>query len=212
MNIFWTIFLIILGIFILYVLGFVGYREFIIEKPSYEVLSKTSNYEIREYDSYITASYTREDGSINSGFIQVAGYIFGGNSGNQKVAMTSPVIDTPENNRESGQRIAMTSPVIDDQRTTSFVLPSEYSLEDLPVPNNDEVKITEVPATQWAVRKFTARDFRDQTMLLGQLATLREQLDNDQVSYTDEYQYAFYDAPGLWWPLRRNEVWVRIEE
>ena len=211
MNIVWSILLVLVVGFVLYALGFVGYREFIIEKPQYFVIGKGAGYEIREYGSYITASYTRESGNINSGFMQVAGYIFGGNSRSQKVAMTSPVIDTPQNS-SGGQKIAMTSPVIDDQKTTSFVLPSKYSLEELPSPNNDDVVIQEVESKVWAVRRFKARDFRDQAMLLGELATLREALDTDDVSYTDEYQYAFYDAPGLWWPLRRNEVWVRIEK
>ena len=198
-------------IFLVYALGFIGYREFIIEKPAYIIIEKNSDYEVREYDSYITASYTRDSGDINNGFMAVAEYIFGGNSRAQKVAMTSPVIDSPT----EGQKIAMTSPVIDTpedgKQTTSFVLPSEYSLNDLPTPNNQEVKIAQVPVKRWAVKRFLAKDFRDQAFLDEQRKELAQALVRDEKEFSGNYQYAFYDPPGLVWFLRRNEVWIELE-
>ena len=200
------------AVFVLYALGFIGYREFIIEKPRYSIFEKADGYEVREYNSYITASYTRESGDIDNGFMQVARYIFGDNTTKQKVAMTSPVIDTPaEANGMGSEKIAMTSPVIDDQGTTSFVLPREYSIEDLPTPNNRKVSINEVPAKRWAVKRFLARDFRDQEFLETKRKELAQALIRDEKEFTGNYQYAFYDAPGLVWFLRKNEVWIELD-
>jgi len=194
MNVLTYIVLGLVILFLLYVGGFVAYREFIIEKPSYTVLEKKLGYEIREYESYIIASYTREGGDINSGFMQVAGYIFGDNERSQKIAMTSPVIDAPQG----------------ENRTTSFVLPSEYEITDLPVPNNAELEIQDIPEATWAVMRFSAGPYNE-SRLNPKLNKLSGYLDRDNISYTGEYQFAFYDPPGLIWPFRRDELWVKIE-
>ena len=50
-----------------------------LEEPSYEVLSKTKDYEIRSYKSFIVASVMVEGNqkeSLNQGFRLLAGYIF----------------------------------------------------------------------------------------------------------------------------------------
>jgi hypothetical protein len=59
--------------------------------------------------------------------------------------MTSPVNDISS----SSEKISMTSPVNDissgdNKHTIQFVLPSTYTLETLPVPNNDRVKLIKV--------------------------------------------------------------------
>ena len=194
MNAFTYILIGLLVLFILYVGGYTTFREFIIEKPKYQVLEKKKGYEIREYAAYTIASYTREGGGINSGFRQVAGYIFGDNKGSEKIAMTSPVIDTPNA----------------DTRTTSFVLPSEYTLEDLPEPNNPDLVIKDVPAAKWAVMRFSVGPYNEDK-LQARLDQLSVFVDRDELETTGEYQFAFYDPPGLVWPFRRDEVWIKLK-
>ena len=68
----------------------------------------THGLEIRNYGPRIAAETTvfgDEDKALSDGFRRLAGYIFGGNHGSAKIAMTAPVA------RQSGQKIAMTAPV-----------------------------------------------------------------------------------------------------
>ena len=204
------IFIALVVIFVIYALGGVIYRELIIEKPSYTVVEKKDGYEIRKYNSYITASYTGT-GSINNGFMNVAGYIFGGNISSQKIAMTSPVIESDI----ASEKIAMTSPVItrdaDSMKTTSFVLPSEYTLETLPAPTNKDVVLEEVSESMWAVRIFSGRQLSKEKEE-EYVNELMKKLERDLISYTSMYQFAYYDPPSTLPFLRRNEVWVAITE
>jgi hypothetical protein len=174
------------------------------------VVEKKDGYEIRTYASYITASYTGT-GGINNGFMNVAGYIFGGNISSQKIAMTSPVLES----ETSGEKIAMTPPVIsqevDSEKTTSFVLPGGYTLETLPTPTNKNVVLTEVPEATWAVRIFRGRQL-SQKKEEEYVNELMKKLDRDSISYTSTYQFAYYDPPSTLPFLRRNEVWVQVAE
>ena len=73
---------------------------------------------------------------------RLAGYIFGGNSRRAAIAMTAPVA-------QSSQKIAMTAPVAQSPgkgggSVIRFYLPAKWSLQTLPVPNDDEVRLVEV--------------------------------------------------------------------
>jgi hypothetical protein len=113
---------------------------------------KFTLYEIRNYPSHIEAQTTVQgnfDDSINSGFTIVAGYIFGGNTKKESIAMTAPV----KEQKVDSEKIAMTAPVTVDtegeSRIVSFVMPKKYSLETLPEPTDSRVKLVEVPAKKW---------------------------------------------------------------
>ena len=66
------------------------------ERESYMVLKKYENFEIRKYsEMYVASTQMGSSGYENNsstGFRRIAGYIFGSNESNQKIAMTSPVI------------------------------------------------------------------------------------------------------------------------
>lgn len=72
-----------------------------IETPAYEVLRKAGTYEVRRYKSFPVAEVAMSSGggnSISSGggggmtaFRSLAGYIFGGNERQERMAMTTPV-------------------------------------------------------------------------------------------------------------------------
>ena len=82
------------------------------EEPTFTVErrigSPSGDVEIRRYGSRIAAETTidaDEEAARNEGFRRLARYIFGGNQGKTKIAMTAPVV------QEKGQKIAMTAPV-----------------------------------------------------------------------------------------------------
>jgi hypothetical protein len=182
-----------------------------IEEPSYTVLEKRNGYEVREYNAYIVAQ-TNVSGeysqALGEGFRIIADYIFGNNTTKTSIAMTAPVLES------SSQLIAMTVPVIsqpasEKNSVISFVLPSKYTLETLPKPNNAAVELREVPARKVAVRRFTW--YATEARVEKQKAALVERLSADGMRMTDLPQVAQYNPP-LSFPLtRRNEILITIE-
>lgn len=191
--------------------GYVVIRK--IEKPSYTVLETKDGYEVREYAPYIVAKTTvsgkEQHKILNEGFRIIADYIFGNNTSGTKVAMTAPVIA-----EKSGQKIAMTAPVLAEQDaatgTVAFIMPSEYSLETLPTPNDSRVTLAEVPAKIVAVRSFSwyasdRRVEREKEALLALLA-------KDEKTPIGTPYYAGYNPPFTLPFMQHHEVMVEISQ
>ncbi|MBN2345702.1 MAG: heme-binding protein, partial [Candidatus Aminicenantes bacterium] len=108
-----------------------------VEQADYTVVRRMKGYEVREYPAHIVAQ-TAVPGalgeSLNKGFRILAGYIFGGNTKKESIAMTAPVVAQKAGN--TSERIAMTAPVkaasAGDAQIISFVMPRSYTLETLP--------------------------------------------------------------------------------
>jgi len=134
-----------------------------IEEPHYSVVKKDDDREIRLYEPTIVAETVVDtsdyDAASNEGFKRLAGYIFGGNKKQQKISMTSPV--ATEQSQKIAQKIAMTAPVQTEKQGTSlritFMMPSEFTLETLPLPNDSRIIFRQVPAKKVAAIKFTGR-------------------------------------------------------
>lgn len=130
-----------------------------IEEPSYVVIEKKDGYEIREYQSYIVAEVEVEgdmSDALSSGFRQLAGYIFGGNTSKSSIQMTAPVMDTAK----LSESIAMTTPVMDrvsssGKHIVAFTMPSKYTLENLPKPDNANIRFRVVEKSQRAVLRYS---------------------------------------------------------
>jgi hypothetical protein len=178
-----------------------------LEKPSYKVLKKLSaSAELRRYGSYTIAEAEIEHcemrGAMNSGFRSVAGYIFGGNTkrgggGAEKVAMTSPVL-TGELKKGGLYSI-------------SFVLPSKYTLDTLPVPKDARVRLREVAAHTAAAITFHGgvRDTAAYETKRKELEALLQtkELQADGVALLADYYPPF--APS--W-MRKREVLIPVKE
>ncbi len=187
-----------------------------IEKPKYSVISSTQNYEIREYASYIIAEtkvsgVKNRDKAVRKGFPIVADYIFGNNTLQDKIAMTVPVNTQTDNS----EKIAMTVPVNTEEEKkdgiykVSFVMPSNYTLETLPIPNDNRVILKEVPSRKVAVRKFTwsAQDF----IVKKQEEALLSALNNDGIKTVGAINLARYNPPWTIPFMLHNEVQIEIE-
>lgn len=184
-----------------------------IEEPAYQVVSETSHYEIRLYEPYIIAQTMVSgdyDDAMSDGFREIAGYIFGGNSANNKISMTAPVL---ENEQESSQEIAMTAPVLDTgsrkQRSVAFVMPSEYSLETLPVPNSDKVTFAEIAERKVAVLSYGF--YANEARIEGKKRQLLTLLQADGFNVKGEVTSARYNPPFSMPLFLRNEVIVEID-
>lgn len=186
------------------------------EQPDYEVLEQRDGYEIREYAPYIVAE-TVVDGSFkesgNKAFRILAGYIFGDNRGNEKMNMTAPV----ESQRTGdGVKMNMTVPVTSqpaddgpDRYVYRFVMESKYTLDTLPQPTDDRVRLREVEGRVVAVNRYSG--FWTQENYEQHVAELRQALANDGVTVTGQPALARYNGPMTPWFLRRNEVIVDVD-
>jgi hypothetical protein len=66
-----------------------------IETPTYKLLEKKGNIEIRLYAPMVIAKTLVEedyDSALSQGFRRIANYIFGGNEKDMSISMTAPVI------------------------------------------------------------------------------------------------------------------------
>lgn len=181
-----------------------------VEQAKYTVVQTDDDFEIRDYAPSLAAevevSGDRKE-AISEGFKTIADYIFGNNQSSDKVAMTAPVI------QEQSQTIAMTTPVIQEGDGKSwqvrFIMPSQYTLETLPKPNNASVKIVELPAKRFAVIRFSGVPDNDD--LKEKTEQLTDWLKQNNLKTVGKPVYAFYNPPWTLPFLRRNEVLIEIE-
>ncbi len=183
-----------------------------IEKPTYTVLEQRDGYEIREYQAYIVAETTvggTRSAAMGSGFQIIADYIFGNNTSKTSIAMTAPVLEQP-----ASEKISMTTPVLSsasdtNERTIAFVLPSAYTLETLPIPNNPAVTLRAVPAHKVAALTFTW--YATTNRIAANEAALRSYLNRDQAVVTGAPHVAQYNPPLSMPLVLRNEILIPIE-
>lgn len=180
-----------------------------VEEPAHETLVKDGKYEIRQYEPTIVAEVEitgdmRRAG--NSGFRPLADFIFGNNTARSKIDMTAPVT------RVKSEKIAMTAPVTrtlkDEVWTVAFVMPAEWSMEALPVPNNPDVTLRDVPGELIAAIKFSGMG-RERTFESKRVA-LETWITEQGYSPVGPPRYAGYDAPYVPAPFRRNEVMIPV--
>jgi hypothetical protein len=190
------------------------------ETPKFAVIKSNSIYEVRKYAPYIRAQVLyqgdRAKNGTGDGFRDLAGYIFGGNTKrdaeqNESIAMTAPVIT-------ENAKIAMTAPVItenqNNQQYMSFTMPSCYkSLDELPIPKNENVKLIQVPESFMAVLSFSG--WVDENLVQSKEKELKDALGKDGVKLKSENESAMlfqYNPP--WTPpfWRKNEVAVLLDE
>jgi hypothetical protein len=180
-----------------------------IEKPSYTVVEKKDGFELRDYPSYLVAETvvggSREEAG-NAGFRILAGYIFGKNRGEKKIAMTAPVTQSEP------AKIAMTAPVAqageEGRWTIQFMMPAAYTLETLPEPLDPAVSFRVMPARRVAAHTYSGT--WSASRYEEHLATLRAALASAGLMAVGEPTWARYDPPYMPWFLRTNEILLEL--
>jgi len=180
-----------------------------VEKPDYKVIQSEQNIEIRQYEPMIIAEVEvdgkRED-AIRDGFRLIADYIFGNNTVEQNISMTAPV------QQKENQKIAMTSPVQQQLAgkswQISFVMPSKYNMDSLPVPNNNRVRLKEILTKKFVVIEFSGTNSNEN--VTEHENQLMNYIEANQIKIIGSPKYAFYNAPWTLPFLRRNEVMIEI--
>ncbi|WP_293246055.1 heme-binding protein [Nannocystis sp.] len=183
------------------------------EQPAFTLVERGAGFELRRYEARLVAEVEVSgdpETASNTGFRLLAGFIFGGNTRAEKVAMTSPV-----DMRAAGEpeKIAMTAPVDRQRRgerwVVTFTMPSKYTRETLPRPNDARVQIRDLPAVSFAVRRFSGAP--DDAEVASEVTALRAALALAGHSVRDTPAiFSRYDPP--WTPafMRRNEVMLEL--
>jgi len=167
-------------------------QAFAIEEPVYQVekVWEAEQIEIRAYAPRVMA-VTGMDEDSDSGFRVLAGYIFGGNAEEQKIAMTAPVQQSMAGEKEM-----------------AFMIPAEYALEDLPEPEDQRVSFREAPAYTAAVIQFSGWASAEKADENWQ--QLRQFLIAEGIDITGEPTLNQYNPPWTLPFMRRNEIIVPV--
>jgi hypothetical protein len=89
-------------------------------------------------------------------------------------------------------------------------MPTDYSLDSLPKPNDDRVKLVQVLPQRFAVRRFSG-SWSDSNFQ-KHIDDLREFLAQRHYTACGDVQRAYYNPPWTPLPFRRNEVLIPISD
>ncbi len=182
-----------------------------IEKAKFEIIESDLDFEIRKYAPQIVAE-TLVEGDFedvgNEGFRRLYDYISGNNRKKQSIPMTAPVTQEVES-----QKIAMTAPVNQVKQNNkwriTFMMPSEYLMEELPEPVNEQVVLKKDPERIVAAIKYSGTWSKSR---YNEKKSLLEDFIADRgLKVTGQAIWARYDPPFMPWFLRRNEILIPVE-
>jgi hypothetical protein len=166
------------------------------ESPAYTDDGRIGDIELRSYPRIIEARAELEtqrfEDALDLGFGRLACYVFGANTTDEDIAMTTPVLTS----------------IQDGVYTMSLAMPPGRTLPSLPEPDDPRVVLREAPARRFAVIRFTGRYTRE-NVSEHERRLLREVLDLGLVTRGSVW-FAMYDSPATLPFLRRNEVWLEI--
>ena len=182
------------------------------EEPKYELIEKSGDFELRQYQPMLIAEVLVDgdmDQASGKGFRLIADYIFGNNitetGSSKKIKMTAPVTIEPRS-----EEISMTIPVslknISGRWQVSFVMPSKYTLDTIPLPNNKQIMLRKVPARKVAVLEFSG--FANEKNTANRTQELLKWMDKNNLISTGSIELSRYDPPWTLPFLRRNEIIV----
>jgi len=170
-----------------------------IEKPEYRVLSSANGIELRDYSEHWLAECHVEDmddlrDASSRAFNRLFNYISGNNEPGQKIAMTSPV---QQEKSATGWRV-------------SFVVPSEFKPEEIPVPLHSSITLKKVVAGKFAALRY--RGAWNNEVFQAKSKELLAAIKALKLKPIGEVSSAVYNPPFTPPLLRRNEVLVRVSD
>jgi hypothetical protein len=190
------------------------------EEPEYEVVRSYPEFELRRYAPYLVAE-TEVSGDFDevggNAFRILVDFISGNNQRRESIEMTAPVNQQPK--AAQGEKIAMTAPVAQRPKAgqgrrnvylVHFVMPSEYTLDTLPMPIDPRIRIREEPGKLMAVRRYSGR-WTTKNYLENE-TVLQQAVEAAGLAPLAAPVYARYNAPFTPWFLRRNEVMIQVRD
>ena len=175
-----------------------------LESPEYTVENRDGAFEFRSYPAYLVAEVSvsgARSQAANQGFEILAGYIFGANPPRQaperaeKIAMTSPVTQIPES---------------DGQWKVRFMMPRRFTLETLPTARDERIRFFYTKEERFVALRFSG-DWSEAN-LVRHRSQLEQYATEHRLNSLGSPVYAFYNAPFVPPPLRRNEVLLKLPD
>lgn len=196
------------------------------EEPHYTVLLHNEDFELRRYDAQIVAQTWvtgDQDSASRQGFKILADYIFGNNKtangDSSTISMTTPVMMQPQAvngnaDKNKSTKIAMTAPVMMQQKDNKwrmrFIMPSHYTMQTLPKPNNPAITIVELPIKKYGVVKFSG--LAGSKKVETKTKELRSWMQSQQLEAISIPELARYNPPWTLPFMRRNEVMIAYQQ
>ncbi len=182
-----------------------------IESPPFVQNEHRSGYEIRDQEAYLMARVQIAGPwaeALDQGRRIIEDYLSGNNTTQSSIAMTLPVdIQEPE-----GETIALAAPLVQEQKNgqwlVSFILPSKYTTDTLPRPNDPRIRLVNIPAQRIAVAVFGG--WADHRRVEAEQEELGQLLSQDKEIIISPFRVVQYGIP--WAPpfVQRNEIIVTI--
>lgn len=183
----------------LLIFGFWILIPFFLENPKYTILEKNNHFQIRKYDEMTIAKITtvgeRYEG-LRKGFIPLARYIGAKDREGPKISMTAPV---------------MQQKIINDNWEISFYMPSKFDTDQLPISENNQIKIVTTPSTIMAVITFSG--VAKTELLENKFTNLIKWIEekNYEIILGSKPIYSYYNDPSTPGFLRKNEIMIPVE-
>ena len=183
----------------LLIFGFWILIPFFLENPKYTILEKNNHFQIRKYDEMTIAKITtvgeRYEG-LRKGFIPLARYIGAKDRKGPKISMTAPV---------------MQQKIINDNWEISFYMPSKFDTDQLPISENNQIKIVTTPSTIMAVITFSG--VAKTELLENKFTNLIKWIEeiNYEIILGSKPIYSYYNDPSTPGFLRKNEIMIPVE-
>jgi hypothetical protein len=164
------------------------------EQHQYKILKTYDKFEVRKYEAALFSSVKMDKRGYkensSEGFRILAGYIFGDNESNEKIAMTTPVA------MELG-----------DTNKMMFMVPKNNDLATLPNPKNKKIVFEKQEEKIMAAIRFDG--WANDEKIEEYKNILTEELAKAQLSHNNKFAFLGYNPPYEM-TNRRNEVIVEL--
>lgn len=169
-------------------------------RQEFRVLKTFKDFELREYMPCVVAEVkvsAHYSAAGSMAFGSLFNYISKGNSSSQKIAMTAPVIATQ--NTESPHS---------NNWHVSFVMPAGSTYADLPMPNNPQVTLKELPSQTCVALSF--RGGASEEVSMKKVAELRQAAAKESFALAEEIRICRFDPPFKPGFMQYNEIVIPI--
>jgi hypothetical protein len=157
-----------------------------VKEAKYRLIKILDKVEVRLYKNLIIAGVA---GYGDGGFDLLFNYISGNNT--------------------TKANLEMTSPVLSEKDSIAFVMPEEYTLENTPKPNDERIKIQQIPERYVAALKFSGR--LTTSNFTKKSKQLLKELQASNIKTKGNIFTMRYSGPLTPGFMRRNEVATEID-
>ena len=170
-------------------------------RQEFRVIQSYGDFEVREYfpcviaEVRVSANFSE---SSSSAFSTLFNYISKGNKSSQKIAMTAPVITAQIEDSSDSMEWCV-----------SFVMPSGSTLDQMPQPNNSQVRLRELGTERCVAKSFRGRATDGHSRKNAK--ELRTSAAKSGISLSNETRICRFDPPFKPGLLHYNEIVIPIK-